>query len=163
MILFLLCMNVVFMISFLDLIPNDHEARFRGPSSPWLCRVRSWNNGMRCIPHNWACNYSSIPYFLNELRNARYFRKKHDSRFKTFSVWICTKIYANYLLCFLVQKQQKEDETTYGLFTPCFIIPISRISRGPCEHWLVKKIKQTRQIRRSALLHPNDAKYFTFI
>ena len=74
-----------------------------------------------------------------------------DSRFKiqeVFMVHLYRSIH-KCLSCYLVQIHQKKDETTYGLFIPCYIFLTSRMFCGPCERWLVK---QTKQIHRFSTL-----------
>ena len=63
----------------------------------------------------------------------------------------CTEVYTKCLTSYLVQIQQKEDETTHGLFTPCFIIITSRIPRA-LRTVVSKNSRQTKQIHRFSTL-----------
>ena len=67
---------------------------------------------------------------------------------------MCTEVCTKCLTCYLVQIQQKRDENTYDLFTPCFIILTSRMFFWSWEQWL-KTNKQTKQIHRFSTLIVN--------
>ena len=103
----------------------------------WLYRLSSVGGHFFYPFWNFKNGALEVWLWLNDF--IRHFTGHVIQGFNTVLLSICTGVYTKCLTCYLVQIQQKEDETTYGLFTPCVVILTSRMFCGHCDRWLVKQ------------------------